>query len=83
VLESYEILLVGERIAVCEAATAQIALLDHLRTAGCRDEEIVRLATDSVAWRGAVYRARRCEQPSSPSAARIEGSVLEESASGR
>jgi len=57
-LRSYEILLAGERIAVCESATAQMALLDHLRMAGCRDEDIVRLGTHSVSWRGAVYRAR-------------------------
>ena len=64
-LRSYEILLAGARVAVCEAATAQIALLDHLRTAGCRDEDIVRLGTHSVSWRGAVYRARLLRADSS------------------
>ena len=57
-LRSYEILLAGQRVAVAEAATPQMALIDHLRTAGCRNEDIVRLGTHSVAWRGAVYRAR-------------------------
>ena len=57
-LRDYEILLAGRRIAVWEAATAQMALIDHLRAAGCRDQDIVRLGTHSVAWRGAVYRAR-------------------------
>jgi hypothetical protein len=58
VLRNYEILLAGEPVAVCEAATAQLALIEHLRTAGCRDEDIVRLGPQSVSWRGAVYRAR-------------------------
>ena len=57
-LRNYEILLAGSPIAVREAATAQMALIDHLRAAGCRDQDIVRLGTNSVAWRGAVYRAR-------------------------
>lgn len=57
-LRSYEILLAGRRVALCEAATALMALLDHLRMAGCRNEDIVRLGSHSVSWRGAVYRAR-------------------------
>lgn len=57
-LRSYEILLAGERVALCESATAQMALLDHLRGAGCQDADIIRLGTHSVSWRGAVYRAR-------------------------
>jgi hypothetical protein len=83
VLESYEIVLAGERIAVCEAPDAQIALLDHLRTAGCVDAEIVRLGADSVAWRGAVYRARPCDEPASASAVDAGPGRLEDPASGR
>lgn len=82
-LESYEIVLAGEVVAVCEAPTAQIALLDHLRTAGCTDAEIVRLAMDSVAWRGAVYRARLCDEPPSASGARTEPGGAEGPATGR
>jgi hypothetical protein len=59
VLSRYEILLAGTRVAVVEASTAQMALLDHLRLLGCSDDDIVRLGTHSVSWRGAVYRARR------------------------
>lgn len=33
-LRSYAILPAGKRISVCEAGTAQMALLDHLRMAG-------------------------------------------------
>jgi hypothetical protein len=57
-LKNYEILLGTDRVAIREAPTAQMALIEHLRMAGCRDEDIVRLGTDSVSWRGAVYRAR-------------------------
>lgn len=57
-VRSYEILLAGTTVAVCEAETAEIAVLDHLRMAGCRDADIVRLGSDSVSWRGAVYHAR-------------------------
>jgi hypothetical protein len=39
------------------ASTAQHAVIDYLRSMGCRDDEIVRLGTDGVAWRGAIYRA--------------------------
>jgi len=72
VLRSYEIILAGNRVAVCEAATAEMALLDHLRMAGCRDQEIIRLGTSSVSWRGAVYRARLSPAGSSEIASRAE-----------
>jgi hypothetical protein len=45
--------LVGHRVA----NTPLQALFDYLRSLGCQDEEIMKLGTDVVAWRGAVYRA--------------------------
>ena len=39
------------------ASTPQHAVLDFLKSMGCRDTEIVRLGSDEVAWRGAVYTA--------------------------
>jgi hypothetical protein len=63
VLPSYQISLGGERIAVRDAASAQLALIEHLRLAGCRDEDIVRLGTRSIAWRGAVYKATPVREP--------------------
>jgi hypothetical protein len=57
VLRSYQIILGGERVSVRDAASAQLALVEYLLMAGCRDEDIVRLGTRSVSWRGAVYRA--------------------------
>jgi hypothetical protein len=54
---SYEIR-AGQRIVSHQAgSTAQEALLDYLRSLGCRDEEIMRVAVDAVSWRGALYRA--------------------------
>ena len=44
-------------VGVRTAPTAQIALLEHARSLGCRDDEIMRLGIDSIAWRGAVFRA--------------------------
>ena len=56
-LRRYQIILADECIAVRDANTPQMALIDYLRISGCRNEDIVRLGTQSVAWRGAVYRA--------------------------
>jgi hypothetical protein len=54
---SYEIR-AGRRIVSHEnGSTAQEALLDYLRSLGCRDDEIMRVAVDAVSWRGALYRA--------------------------
>ena len=48
----------GKRaVGVRAAPTAQQALLDYVRGLGVRDDEIVRLGPDAVAWRGAVFRA--------------------------
>jgi hypothetical protein len=57
-LRTYEIVLGEDSVAIRRAPTAQMALVEHLRMAGCNDADIVRLGTASVAWRGAVYRAR-------------------------
>ena len=45
--------LVGSRIA----ATAQAALYDYVRSLGCQDDEVEKLAPDIISWRGAVFRA--------------------------
>lgn len=52
--------LVGSRIA----STAQAALFDYVRSLGCRDEEVMKLAPDTISWRGAVYWAVKV--PSKP-----------------
>ena len=62
VTESYEIWLGSNRVAVREAGSALLALVDYLRGEGVSDHDIVRLGNDEVAWRGAVYRARLARQ---------------------
>jgi len=62
VTESYEIWLGSNRVAVREAGSALLALVDYLRGEGVSDHDIVRLGKDEVAWRGAVYRARLARQ---------------------
>ena len=62
-LRSYEIFQGADLVAVRDAPTAQMALVEHLRLAGCSDTDIIRLGTHSVAWRGAVYKAVRRELP--------------------
>jgi hypothetical protein len=47
--------LVGSR----RASTAQAALFDYVRSLGCQDEEVEKLAPDTISWRGAVFRAVR------------------------
>lgn len=53
----YEVQSGRRSLGIREAPTAQIALLDHARSLGCHDNEIMRLGIDSIAWRGAVFRA--------------------------
>ena len=55
--QSYEVRSGRRSIGVREAPSAQMALLDHVRSLGCRDAEITRLGVDSVAWRGAIFTA--------------------------
>ena len=54
---SYEVRSGGRVVSLQEASTAQEAVLQYVRSLGCRQDEIRRLAPDSVAWRGAVYSA--------------------------
>jgi hypothetical protein len=59
VTASYEVLSGRHAVALQSASSAQEALIDYLKALGCRDDEIVRMGTDSASWRGAVYRVRR------------------------
>jgi hypothetical protein len=63
VVETYEIWLGPNREAVREAGSPLLALVEYLRLEGVSDEDIVRLGTDEVSWRGAVYRARLQPSP--------------------
>ena len=63
---NYEIRSGGRPVSIRYGASAQQALLDYLRSLGCHSDEIVRLGTDAIAWRGARYTA----VPASPTARR-------------
>jgi hypothetical protein len=54
---SYEVRSGGRLISLQEASTGQEAVLQYVRSLGCRQDEIRRVAPDTVAWRGAVYSA--------------------------
>jgi hypothetical protein len=55
--QRWELHLGRKSLGIKAAPSAQIALLDHVRSMGCKDDEITRLGVDSVAWRGAIFRA--------------------------
>ena len=55
--ETYEIWLGPNRIAVWEAGSPLLALVEYLRGEGVGDEDILRLGPHEVSWRGATYRA--------------------------
>ena len=55
--ETYEIWLGPNRIAVWEAGSPLLALVEYLRGEGVSDEDILRLGPHEVSWRGATYRA--------------------------
>jgi hypothetical protein len=57
VTTTYEVRSGSRSIETREASTPQQALLDYVRSLGCRDDEILRLGVDAVSWRGAVFRA--------------------------
>ena len=60
-VESYEIWLGPNRIAVREAGSPLLALVEYLRGEGVSDADIVRVGASDVSWRGALYRARLSE----------------------
>jgi hypothetical protein len=57
VLGSYEIMQGRKCVGVRLAPSSLMALVDYLRAAGCGDADVIRLGTNAVSWRGAVYRA--------------------------
>jgi hypothetical protein len=54
---TYQLRLGHRQIGLKEAPTAHVAVLDYVRSLGCRDDEIVRLGEGSLSWRGAVFTA--------------------------
>ncbi|MFO7572774.1 MAG: hypothetical protein R6W48_09285 [Gaiellaceae bacterium] len=63
---TYELRSGRKPVGLTTAPSAQVALLDYVRSLGCREAEIMRLGPDVVSWRGAVYRAVRVASESAP-----------------
>ncbi|TML22790.1 MAG: hypothetical protein E6G28_04120 [Actinobacteria bacterium] len=53
----YEVRSGKREVAFQYASTPQEALIEYLRSIGCRDDEVVRLGARAVSWRGAVFTA--------------------------
>jgi hypothetical protein len=53
----YEIYSGRRVVSTRESVSALHAVVDFVRAYGVKDEEILRLGVDSVAWRGARFRA--------------------------
>jgi hypothetical protein len=48
----------GKRVVSLQrASTAREALIEYLRSLGCRDDDMSTLGADAMGWNGAVYRA--------------------------
>ena len=54
---SWEIRCGRRSLSLQRASTAREALIEYLRSMGCRDEEMSTLGTETMGWNGAVYRA--------------------------
>jgi hypothetical protein len=57
VLRDYEIRSGKRSVSVRSGPSAQQALIDYVKSLGCKDAEIIRLGDSVVAWRGARYSA--------------------------
>jgi hypothetical protein len=53
----YEVRSGRRTVSVMHASSPQEAVIEYLRSTGVRHNEIARIGTSSVAWRGAVYSA--------------------------
>ena len=54
---SFEVLSGRRTVSLQLATTAQEAVLEYLRSIGCRDDELSRVGVNAVSWRGALYKA--------------------------
>jgi hypothetical protein len=54
---SYEVRCGRRCISLQLASTAREAIIEYLRSMGCRDDEMSTLGADAISWNGAVYRA--------------------------
>jgi hypothetical protein len=54
---SYEVRCGRRLISRQRASTAREAIIEYLRSMGCRDDEMSTVGADKIVWQGAVYRA--------------------------
>jgi hypothetical protein len=54
---SYEVRCGKRLVGLQNANTAKEAVIEYLRSMGCRDSEVMSSAPDALTWGGAVYRA--------------------------
>lgn len=54
---SYEVRCGKRLISLQRASTAREAIIEYLRSMGCRDDEMSTLGANAISWQGAVYRA--------------------------
>jgi hypothetical protein len=54
---SYEVRSGRRAVSLQVAETAQEAVIEYLRSQGCRSDELIRLGSNTVAWRGMIYKA--------------------------
>jgi hypothetical protein len=55
--KSYEVRSGKRLVSLQNANTPAEAVIAHLCSMGCARDELMRMATDAVSWRGAVYKA--------------------------
>ena len=59
----------GRRIVSTQESVSPLhAVVDYVRSYGVKDDEILRIGVDSVAWRGARFRAVPVDDASSSAA---------------
>jgi hypothetical protein len=55
--KKYEIRSGHRTVSIQYSVSPLQAVVDYVRSFGCRDDEITRLGVDTVSWRGARFRA--------------------------
>ena len=54
---TYDVLCGKRLISHKRASTEAEAVIDYLRSIGRRDDEMMRVGMDAIAWHGAIYKA--------------------------
>ena len=59
----YEILSGRRTVSIQYSVSPAQAVVDYVRSFGSSDDEIARVAVDTVVWRGAQFRAVPADEP--------------------